>query len=258
MRPTQFSARIFIVLLALALGLAACGDPTATPVPPTATTVPTKIPTTAPPTTLAVTTTAPAVSVQFQKLPATPTIDSESMTIGSPQAQITLLKYTDFRCPACKNNFDQTEALILNQYVNTGKIKFTLRTYPVIDKIIGDSDSQLGGQALLCSADQKRAWDYHDLAYNNFVGKVSGKLTAPYLKEMGLALKLDTAQFNSCLDSGKYRQAVIDQAAQGERLGVSGTPTFVLKYKGGENLIKGNTFDALKAEIDKAMLQLVG
>lgn len=251
--------RLSTLLVCLGLGLIACGDPTPTPMAPSsaASAIPITTPTAVPaaPTTLiasdsTATTTLPA---QFHNLPASARLDSENMTIGSPQARLTLIKYTDLRCPACKNNFDQTEQLLIGQYVNTGKIKLLLRTYPIIDRLLGDNDSQLGGQALLCAADQQRAWDYQDLAYNNFVGKVSGKLTPSYLKGLAQALQLNSSQFESCLDSGKYRQSVLDQAAQGEQLGVAGTPSFVISYMGKTDLVKGNTFEVLKAEIGRVL-----
>jgi protein-disulfide isomerase len=256
MKRLKMSARIFIVLLLLPFGLEACGDLTNTAVPSTATAIPataTTLPTKAPATTQAATTATLEGAFQFKLLPATSTLDSGLMTIGSQQAQVTLTKYTDFRCPVCKRNFDQAEQLLLNQYVSTGKIKFTLQTFPVIDMIRKDSESQLGGQALLCAADQRRSWDYHDLAYNNFVGEVGGKLTASYLKQMAQALRLDTSQFNTCLDSGKYSQTIVDQTDAARKLGVSGTPTFSITYQGQERLIKGNTFEILKAELDKTL-----
>jgi protein-disulfide isomerase len=244
--------KLFASMLALALtissGLVACGDPTSTTIPPTATATPKAPPTPAPAATA--TTLAATLTSQFQRIPATPARDTEKMTVGDPKAEITLIKYTDFRCPVCKRIFDQVEPLIQQQYVSTGKIKFTLITYPVIDSIENDSESQLGGQALLCAADQQRAWDYHNLAYNNFVGKTQGKLTAAFLKDMGKALGLNTSDFNSCLDSGKYRQTVIDQTLQAEQIGVSGTPTFATVYKGNLQLLKGNTFEAVKLALD--------
>lgn len=241
MKYFKLFALTLVIALTINSGLVACGDPTSTTIPPAATATPKAQPTP---------TAATALTNQFQHIPATPTRDTEKMTVGDPKAEITLIKYTDFRCPVCKRIFDQVEPLIQQQYVSTGKIKFTLVTYPVIDRIENDSESQLGGQALLCAADQQRAWDYHNLAYNNFVGKTQGKLTAAFLKDMGKALGLATSDFNSCLDSGKYRQTVIDQTLQAEQIGVSGTPTFATIYKGNLQLLKGNTFETVKLALD--------
>lgn len=235
MRNFKSFSRAVVLLVMLALALAACGDSTA------------------PAKTQVVATSAPAPALQFGGVPSKPTLDTAPLTIGNPNAPVTLIKYTDFRCPVCKTVADTVEPLIYDQYVATGKIKFTVKTYPVIDLILGDGDSRVGGQALLCAADQQRSWDYHNLAYSNFVGKVSGKLTPAFLKEMAVALKLDTARFNSCLDSGKYGQAMSDEISAARKLKVGGTPTFVLAYGDKTETLPFNDFLNLKFRLDQAL-----
>ncbi|MBN9387485.1 MAG: thioredoxin domain-containing protein [Chloroflexi bacterium] len=257
--------KLFTLLLILGLipgfGLAACSDTTSTSAANIATATPTpKTPGQPGSITVKVTPTSSIENTsagQFQGIPSRATLDTENMTTGDPKAKITLLKYTDFRCPVCKREFDQIEPLIMQQYVNTGKIKFTLVTFPVIDMIEQDSESQLGGQALLCAAEQKRAWDYHNLAYNNFVGKTQGKLTPNFLKGMGQALGLNTADFNRCLDTGKYRQTLIDQTAQARQTGITGTPTFAILYKDNLQLLSGNSYDVVKAALDMVLARAI-
>lgn len=251
MNRFKLIALALFFFLNLSFGLTACGDFTGTPAPNTPSPVPkTPVP---PGSTTAATAITSIPDGQFLNIPTRATLDTENMTMGDVKAKITLVKYTDFRCPVCKREFDQVEPLIMQQYVNTGKIKFTLATFPVIDMIEQDSESQLGGQALLCAADQKRAWDYHNLAYNNFVGKTQGKLTPTFLKNMGKALGLNPSDFNSCLDSGKYRQTLIDQTLQAQQNGISGTPTFAILYQGNLQLLNGNSFAAVKAALDMAL-----
>jgi len=58
---------------------------------------------------------------------------------------------------------------------------------------------------------------------------------------------LDTDAFSTCLDSGKYTQAINDQTNIGRQLGVSSTPTFAVN---GIPLVGAQPFDQFKQTID--------
>ncbi len=58
---------------------------------------------------------------------------------------------------------------------------------------------------------------------------------------------LNTQEFNTCLDSGKYTQFVEDQTTIGRQLGVQSTPTFAVN---GQAVVGAQTFDSFKQTID--------
>lgn len=66
-----------------------------------------------------------------------------------------------------------------------------------------------------------------------------------WAKELGL----NTGEFNSCFDSGKHNARIDADAAYGQTVGVSGTPTF---YVNGTELVGAQPFDAFKTAIDAA------
>ena len=71
------------------------------------------------------------------------------------------------------------------------------------------------------------------------------------LKLYATQLGLNTDQFNSCLDSGKYASEVQKDFADGSAIGVSGTPSF---YVNGQELVGAQPFSAFKAVIDAALV----
>jgi protein-disulfide isomerase len=58
---------------------------------------------------------------------------------------------------------------------------------------------------------------------------------------------LDTATFNTCLDSGKYTQFVQDQTRISQQLGLQSTPTFAIN---GQAVVGAQSFDSFKTTID--------
>ncbi len=69
-------------------------------------------------------------------------------------------------------------------------------------------------EAAECAADQNRYWDYHDVLFANFDQISLDAYDTSRLKEYAVKLGLDTEAFNSCLDSHKYKQAVIDKTKE--------------------------------------------
>lgn len=140
--------------------------------------------------------------------------------LGNPNAQVLVIEYSDFQCPFCGRMFAETLPLLKENLVKTGKIKFVYRHFPLRSI---HSNAQKAAEASECASEQGKFWEYHDLIFErqNSMGIDSFKAWA---KELGL----NSAQFDSCLDSGKYAERVDVDYNEGLALGVNGTPaTFV-------------------------------
>ncbi len=85
------------------------------------------------------------------------------------------------------------------------------------------NNAQGASEAAQCAHEQGKFWAYHDLLFEN-----QRALTLDQLKEHAAKVELDTEQFNTCLDSGKYTADVNRDHQEGESLGVSGTPAFFI------------------------------
>ena len=108
-------------------------------------------------------------------------------------------------------------------------------------------ESAWAAEASECAADQDAFWEYHDKLFDSQSGENQGAFTKENLKTFAADLKLDTAQFNECLDSGKYTQAVQEQTSAAQQLGVRSTPAFVIN---GVPLIGAQPFDAFQQVIE--------
>lgn len=77
-----------------------------------------------------------------------------------------------------------------------------------------------------------------------------GALGVPMLKQHAVALKLDTAKFDQCLDSGKHAASIAEDMKLGETLGVQSTPTV---FVNGRALVGAQPYEAFVAAIDEEL-----
>lgn len=177
-------------------------------------------------------------------------ISSTDHVRGNANAKVTLVDYSDLECPFCKN-FNPTLQGLLKTY--DGKIKLAYRHFP----LSFHQNAQKEAEASECVAElggNDKFWQFVDTVFerttSNGLGFALEKL-GPLAAELGV----DQAQFQACLDSGKYTQLVKDETADGTTGGVSGTPsTFIIDAKGNSQLVVGaQPLESMKTVIDQAL-----
>jgi len=139
---------------------------------------------------------------------------------GKIDAPVTVIEYSDYDCPFCARNFRDVMPLLQQEYIDTGKVRFVMRENPLISL---HKDAMNASMAALCAGDQSKYWEMHDVLFAN-----QKKFTLDNLKGFAGELGLDTGAFNECLDSKKHEKTVQADLASGAKLGVQGTPGFVI------------------------------
>ena len=109
---------------------------------------------------------------------------------------------------------------IEREYVATGKVKYVLRDFP-LEAI--HKDAFKAGEAAHCAGEQGKFWEMHARLFAH-----QGALGPNDLVQRAQALGLDVPRFQQCLESAKYAPRIRKDLADGQRAGVSGTPTFFL------------------------------
>ena len=163
-------------------------------------------------------------------------IPSYAPSQGSDSAKVNIVEFGDYQCPFCEKFFSETEPQIIKNYVDTGKAKFYFLDFQFLGP-----DSQTLGQGAWCANDQGKYYDFHDYVYSHQGQENSGWATPDKVKVIAKNVKgLDTAKFNSCLDSKKYESRVKDLTQLGQSVGVTGTPsTLVGNSQDGYTLVPG-------------------
>ena len=138
---------------------------------------------------------------------------------GVKNAPVTIIEFSDFQCPYCGRFFSETLPSIEQKYIQSGKVKMVYRDFP----LSFHPEAQPAAEAAECAKEQGKFWEFHDKIFENQQG-----MSAAAYKQWASEVGLNTAQFNSCVDSGKYRQEVQKDFAEGSSYGVSGTPSFFI------------------------------
>jgi len=111
-----------------------------------------------------------------------------------------------------------------------------------------DGESHWAAGAAECANEQGKFWKYHDKLFVKWLGENVGMYQKDQLKKYARDLKLNTAQFNGCIDSDKYAAVVQADIDEGTKLGVRGTPTF---FANGKQLqIQSLDFEEFQRLID--------
>jgi protein-disulfide isomerase len=169
-----------------------------------------------------------------------------SATCGDANAPVTIDLYADFQCPYCAQ-FEPVLEQLGPSYIDTGKVKLVFHNFPFIG-----AESDAAAQAVMCAGDQNKFWMFANDLYKHQGAENSGVFTSSNLKKLAAAAGMDSAQFNSCLDGGKYAGAVQQQLAEGRQLQVQSTPTF---FVNGQMHAGGVSYDQLAALVNAALPQ---
>lgn len=139
--------------------------------------------------------------------------------LGNPNAPVTIIEFSDFRCGFCRKFFTDTLPVIKARYIDTGKAKLVFRDQPVLGQ-----QSQWAAEAAECADEQGKFWPFHDHLYQNS----SPGSQRDDLKKVAEAVKLNIKRFNECFDANKFGSEVQKDLLDGKNVGVTGTPSFVI------------------------------
>ena len=157
---------------------------------------------------------------------------------GQPSAPIEMIEFSDFQCPYCLRA-NATVNQVLAAYGD--RIHFVYRHYP----LPSHPNAFPAAEASACAAEQGKFWPYHDRLFAN-----PSKLGAADLKQHAAEVGVDTAKFNACVDSHKFKAQVDTDMKEGDEAGVNGTPAF---YINGRMLSGAQPFDAFKRIIEEEL-----
>lgn len=174
------------------------------------------------------------------KVDKTRLVRDNSASLGSSNATIQIVEFVDFECPYCQESYAVIRGLA-TEYGD--RIHYVFRHYPV--EVLHEHAEE-SAIASVCAAEQDKFWPYHDRLFQN-----QSQLDDDSLRQHALSVGINVDMFDRCRTSEAARATVLRDVADGNALGVRGTPTWFINGERVEGAIPETVF----RQIIEALLQ---
>jgi len=131
---------------------------------------------------------------------------------GSERAPVTVVVFADFQCPHCR-----AEAPVLRKAVDQfrGRARLVYKHFP----ITGHDRAKVAAIATEAAHEQGKFWQMHDLVFEN-----QNDLSDANIRKWAEQIGLDMAKFDASFKAQNGKAVVEKDKADGETLGITGTP----------------------------------
>ena len=153
-------------------------------------------------------------------------VTEKDHVLGSPEAKLTLILYSDIECPYCKT-FHKTMSQVIDEYGKDGTLRWVYRHLP-LESIHPTAPKE--AEATECAAElggNNAFWEYLNELVETNTPPSQSNLTND-LAKIAEKIGLDKTKFASCLDSNKYASRIAETSAEAAQLGIQGTPFSII------------------------------
>ncbi len=166
--------------------------------------------------------------------PAARSVEAETVTVsvagapslGSADAPLVPVEFTDFQCPYCIG-FQKVFDALKTKYVDTGKLRVVSRNVPqAFHPLAGPA-----ARAARCAEQQGRFWEMRARLF-----AANGELSPEALRKAAADAGLDAGKFDVCLAGDEVAAAVEKDVHDAQAAGIVPTPTFVLGKQTGDQV----------------------
>jgi protein-disulfide isomerase len=182
-----------------------------------------------------------AASIQtFLAAPEPPVFSistADQPSLGNAAAPVTIVEFTDYRCPGCAATQPTLERLV-KEYGD--KVRLVARDFPLSQH----AEAFKAAEAAEAAREQGKYW-----AYVEILMRSQSALGVAKLKDYASELGLDRGRFDQALESGKFAETVQRDIEEGMRLGIDSTPTVFINGR----RVSDKSYDGLKANIEEAL-----
>lgn len=178
------------------------------------------------------------LSVAQPKQAPIPLAGLEKMTLGTHKAKIVILEFSDYECPYCAKHYKNVLPKLKERYIDKGLVAYVMKDFP----LDFHAHAKKASLSVRCAGEQGQYWAMH-----NIIFEARGQATEQLLDDAIKQLKLNSQAFKSCLDSPAQLAAIEKDSALGARLGITGTPAFVVGELKDQQLINYKRVDGVQS-----------
>lgn len=144
---------------------------------------------------------------------------------GQGQAGVTLVEYGDYECPFCGEYFPAVKQ-VASEFAQ--QIHFQFRNFPLTTI---HQNAFAGARAAEAAALQNKFWQMHDVLYQNQTQWSGASNPTTFFNQYARQLGLNLDRFKQDYASSQVNNLINADMAAGNKLNITGTPTFYLDGK---------------------------
>ncbi|HEY4277137.1 MAG TPA: thioredoxin domain-containing protein [Conexibacter sp.] len=164
-------------------------------------------------------------------------VPQSGVTLGNPRAPVTMTYYGDLQCPICRTFTLNTMPQLIAHDVRDGTMNIQYRALETATQ--DPTVFQQQQVAALSAGQQNRMWDYVELFYHQQGPEGSGYVNNDFLRTLASQARLDMARWQSGLSDAALARQVQAEGTRAAALGVSATPTLILRGPRGTRGVAG-------------------
>jgi protein-disulfide isomerase len=162
-------------------------------------------------------------------------VKAEGPARGGASAPVTIVEFSDFECPFCGHAVETLQR-VEKKYGDNVRIVF--RDYP----LAMHRTAKRAAEASHCADDQGKFWEMHDRLFSK-----GGPINDADIYRFATQAGVDRNKFDQCLTSGKYKEAWKASQEEGNRVGVTSTPSYFIN---GRMIVGAAGYDSFVKIID--------
>jgi len=171
-------------------------------------------------------------------------VNKDDPVLGDKDAKVTIVEFSDFECPYCgvyaKNVFPDLK----KEYIDTGKVKYVFKHFP----LSFHQSAYPAASATECVralGGDEYFYKMHDYLFEN-QENLTTETFEKFVEDSGIKYVL----FTECFGTDQYKDAIYADQEAGGKIGVSGTPAFVIN---GTLLVGAQPIENFKMVIDQEL-----
>ncbi len=160
---------------------------------------------------------------------------------GDDNAPVTMVEYSDFGCPHCQSFVLEKADQIIENYVDTGKVKYVIHPFH-----LGNENIAFATEAAWCADEQDKFFEYQKALFENQGMTINQATLADLAEQTGL----DRAPFTECVSNRTYQDELENARRAAINRGINSTPTF---YINGEKVSGNQPYETFQHTIERKL-----
>ena len=139
--------------------------------------------------------------------------------MGSNDAPVTIVEFSDFECSYCRRFHDQVLPSLKRDYIDTGLVRFIHKDLP----LPFHRQARPAAAAARCAAEQNRYWDLYGALFDQ-----QTCLECKGVIGIAEATNLDTSELQACMQKGTTQRIIKANLSEAKLHNIRATPTFII------------------------------